>query len=115
MERRAADLLQFDLGKEELGLVGEFHLEPLVKGALERGDVSEALYQLKVCLLVVSPYLDFKKGLIGLFHLVLEAGGDLKELDLLRDQHCVQTDAEWRRRLLELEAAEEVEEATEAV
>lgn len=98
-ERRVADLLQFDLDKEELGLLGAFHLEPLIAGALGRGELEEALYQLKVCLLIVSPYLDFKRGLISMFHTVLEAGGDLQELEILREQHCVVPDNQWSSRV----------------
>ncbi|UPR04550.1 hypothetical protein HOP50_16g78920 [Chloropicon primus] len=98
-ERRAAELLQFELGKEELGLLGELHFEPLIRASLDRGELGEGVYQLKVCLLIASPYLDFKKGLIGLFHTVLEAGGDLGELDRLRDQHCVVADQKWQELL----------------
>ena len=106
MERRAADLLQFELEKEELGMLGPFHLEPIIRSALEHGDVVGATYQLKVCLLVVSPYLDFKRGLISLFHLVQEGGGALWELERLRDQHCVMADQDWHRKLADLQPEE---------
>ena len=106
MERRAADLLQFELEKEELGMLGPFHLEPIIRSALERGGVVGATYQLKVCLLVVSPYLDFKRGLISLFHLVQEGGGALCELERLRDQHCVMADQDWHRKLADLQPEE---------
>ena len=116
-DKRAVDLLEHDLNVKELGLLTQDHLNPLVHFPIQRGELGLALYQLKVVLIsIANPYLDFKKGLIGLFNMVLKAyleedegkefGSELYEkwssLDRLREQHCVVRDGHWYRLSLEI-------------